>query len=198
MPSNIRVFVCALPGRVLARFARAIVRITACFRAIAITHLSLDLCSAPSRRFATLRPRVASRRRFRKSSTVWTEAFLYERTIDIERYDRHRDKLREELTLVQTDRHAAEFEELNVEGILAFAERVLPSASNLWVQTSLNQKQRLQRLFFPEGVRFDGKRRVGTGLTLPVFNYLSSVSESKKRTGGPGRSRTGTPRGAVF
>jgi hypothetical protein len=31
------------------------------------------------------------------------EAFLYERTIDIERYDRHRDKLREELTLVQMD-----------------------------------------------------------------------------------------------
>jgi hypothetical protein len=114
---------------------------------------------------ASLRPRVARRRRFRKSSTVWTEAFLYERTIDIERYDRHRDKLSEELTLVQMG-HATELEELNVEGILAFAERVLPSASNLWVQTSLNQKQRLQRLFFPEGVRFDGKRRVGTWLTL--------------------------------
>jgi site-specific DNA recombinase len=108
------------------------------------------------------------------------EAFLYERTIDIERYDRHRDKLREELTLVQIDRHATELEELDVEGILAFAERVLPSASNLWVQASLNQKQRLQQVFFPEGVRFDGQRIVGTGVTLPVFNYLSPVSESKK------------------
>jgi hypothetical protein len=56
------------------------------------------------------------------------------------------------------DRHATELEEMDVEGILAFAERVLPSASNLWVQPSLNQKQRLQQLFFPEGVRFDGKR----------------------------------------
>ena len=42
------------------------------------------------------------------------EAFLYERTIDIERYDRHRDKLREELTLAQMDRHAMELEELDV------------------------------------------------------------------------------------
>lgn len=109
------------------------------------------------------------------------EAFLYERTIDVERYDRHRDKLREELTLVQIDRHATELEELDVEGILAFAERVLPSASNLWVQSSLNQKQRLQQLFFPEGVRFDGKRLVGTGLTLPVFNYLSRAEDSKLR-----------------
>jgi hypothetical protein len=31
-----------------------------------------------------------------------------------------------------------------------FAERVLPSASNLRVQASLDQKQRLQQLFFPD------------------------------------------------
>jgi len=35
---------------------------------------------------------------------------------------------------------------------LAFAERVLARAPDLWVQASLNQKQRLQQLFFPEGV----------------------------------------------
>ena len=57
----------------------------------------------------------------------------------------------------------------------------LPSASNLWVQSSLNQKQRLQQLFFPEGVRFDGKRLVGTGLTLPVFNYLAPAGDSEVR-----------------
>ena len=108
------------------------------------------------------------------------QAFLFERTIDIDTYDRHRDKLREELTLVQIDRHSSELEEMDVEGILAFAERVLPSASNLWVQSSLAQKQRLQRVFFPDGVRFDGKRLVGTGTTLPVFNYLNPISDEKK------------------
>ena len=45
-----------------------------------------------------------------------------------------------------------------MEGILAFAERVLPRASDLWVQASLNQKQRLQQLFFGDGVAFDGKQ----------------------------------------
>jgi hypothetical protein len=39
--------------------------------------------------------------------------------------------------------------------ILAFAERVLPRASDLWVQASLDYKQRLQQLFFPEGTAFD-------------------------------------------
>ena len=43
-----------------------------------------------------------------------------------------------------------------------------------------DQKQRLQQLFFPEGVRFDGKRLVGTGTTLPVFNYLNPIFDEKK------------------
>ena len=77
-------------------------------------------------------------------------------------------------------RHSCELEEMDVEGILAFAERVLPSASNLWVQSSLAQKQRLQQVFFPEGVRFDGTKLVGAGATLPVFNYLNPVSDEKK------------------
>jgi hypothetical protein len=44
------------------------------------------------------------------------------------------------------------------EGIPAFAERILPRASDLWVQTSLDYKQRLLKLFFPEGIAFDGNR----------------------------------------
>jgi hypothetical protein len=108
------------------------------------------------------------------------EAFLYDRSIDIDTYDRQHDRLREELTLAQMECHASELEEMDAEGILAFAERVLPSAANLWVQSSLAQKQRLQQVFFPDGIRFDGEKLVGTGLTLPVFNYLSPDSGSKK------------------
>ena len=59
------------------------------------------------------------------------EAFLFERSIDIETYDRHAEKLREELTLARIDRHSGQLDELDVEGILAFAERVLPRAADL-------------------------------------------------------------------
>jgi hypothetical protein len=51
------------------------------------------------------------------------------------------------------------------------------SASNLWVQSSLAQKQRLQQVFFADGIRLNGKGLVGTGATLPVFNYLSPDSD---------------------
>ena len=53
------------------------------------------------------------------------EAFLFERSIDIETYHRHAEKLRDELTVVRIDRHSGQLDELDVEGILAFAERVL-------------------------------------------------------------------------
>ena len=70
------------------------------------------------------------------------EAFLYAQTIDLTSYERQRDKLREELTLAQIDHHAESIEEIDVQGILAFAKCVLPRAADLWVQASLSQKQR--------------------------------------------------------
>ena len=103
------------------------------------------------------------------------EAFLFERAIDIETYDRHAEKLREELTLLRIDRHSGQLEELDAEGILAFAERVLPRAADLWVQASLEQRQRFQQLFFPEGLAFDGNRFVRTGATAPAFSYLRGI-----------------------
>jgi hypothetical protein len=66
------------------------------------------------------------------------EAFLYSEAIDITTYGRQRDKLREEQTLAKIDHHAEAVDELDVEGILAFAERILPRASDLWVQASLD------------------------------------------------------------
>ena len=41
-----------------------------------------------------------------------------------ETYDRHAERLREELTLARIDRHSGQLDELDVEGILAFAEQV--------------------------------------------------------------------------
>ncbi len=109
------------------------------------------------------------------------EAFLFERSIDIDVYDRHAEKLREELTLLRIDRHAAEIDELDVEGILAFAERVLPRAADLWVQASLDQRQRFQQLFFPEGISFDGNGFVGTAATATGVQLLAADREGKER-----------------
>ena len=75
--------------------------------------------------------------------------------------------------MLDIDRHSDLLEKFNVEGILAFAERVLPRAADLWVQASLDQRQRLQQLFFPDGVAFDGNRFVRTGVSTHAFKYLT-------------------------
>ena len=109
------------------------------------------------------------------------EAFLFERSIDIDTYDRHADRVREQMTLLKIDAHTSKLEEMDVEGILAFAERVLPRTADLWVQASLDQRQRLQQLFFPQGVAFDGNGFVGTAVTAPAFSYLQPVADGKER-----------------
>jgi hypothetical protein len=67
-------------------------------------------------------------------------------------------------------------DELDVLGILAFAERVLLRASDLWVQASLDYKQRLQQLFpGRDRVRrrsIQSNRRNGT-----TFQLLGAVRE---------------------
>jgi hypothetical protein len=82
--------------------------------------------------------------------------------------------------LAQIDHHAEAVDELDVQGILAFAERVLPRASDLWVQASLDQKQRLQQLFFPDGVAFDGNRFNRTAATAPFFKYLAPSESAEE------------------
>ena len=105
-----------------------------------------------------------------------------EKSIDLTSDSRQRDKLREELTLAQIDRHTEEVDELTVEGILAFAERILPRASDdLRVQASLDYKQRLQQLFFPEGIAYDGNRFNRTAATAPLFNYLAPSDSADEK-----------------
>jgi site-specific DNA recombinase len=113
------------------------------------------------------------------------EAFLFAQSIDIDTYDRHKDKLRQELTLLDIDRHSDLLEKFDVEGILAFAERVLPRAADLWVQASLEQRQRLQQLFFPDGVVFDGNRFVRTGVSTHAFKYLAPDSAAENNLASP-------------
>src|SRR6266852_4703005 len=108
-------------------------------------------------------------------------AFLSSETIAITTYGRERDKLREALTLAKIDHHAEAVEELDVEGILAFAERILPRASDLWVQASLDYKQRLQQLFFPEGIAYDGNRFNRTAVAAPLFKYLAPPESADEK-----------------
>jgi len=45
---------------------------------------------------------------------------------------------------------------------------------------TLEQRQRFQQLFFPEGMAFDGKGFVGTRVTAPAFSYLRPIEDGNE------------------
>jgi len=49
------------------------------------------------------------------------------------------------------------------------------------VQASLDYKQRLQQLFFPEGIAYDGNRFNRTAATAPLFKYLAPSENADER-----------------
>jgi hypothetical protein len=51
----------------------------------------------------------------------------------------------------------------------------------LWVQASLEQRQRFQQLFFPDGIAFDGNGFVRTGATARAFSYLREIETGNER-----------------
>jgi hypothetical protein len=46
-------------------------------------------------------------------------------------------------------------------------------------------KQRLQQLFFPEGIAFDGNRFSRTAVTAPLFKYLATGEQAEERLASP-------------
>lgn len=75
-------------------------------------------------------------------------------------------------------------EQLDVEAVLAFAEKLVQRPHQLWRESSLGQKQRLQRVFFPDGMPYT-KDGFGTAPSNSFFSLLGAVSEPKATLASP-------------
>jgi hypothetical protein len=49
------------------------------------------------------------------------------------------------------------------------------------VQASLEQRQRFQQLFLPDGIAFDGNGFVGTAVTALAFSYFRTIEDGNER-----------------
>jgi hypothetical protein len=120
----------------------------------------------------------------KEREAVLEDAFVYERRIDAETYDSQRDRLREEIALARMELHDAQLEEIDVEGILGFAEHVLENAAQLWLESSPEHRERLQNALFPEGLRLVNGR-FGTAVTCLAFATLAISSHRKSGVASP-------------
>lgn len=113
------------------------------------------------------------------------DAFVHERAIDKPTYDRQVDKLNQEIVQAETALHEAKLDEIDVEGIVAFAEHVLSDAARLWSESSLDQRQRLQKVLFPQGVTYSRDGVFGTAETSVIFRLLQAVPTQKTSEASP-------------
>ena len=114
----------------------------------------------------------------RRREELLEEAFLYAKRIDATTYERQRDVIREQIALATIDLDDARHEETDVDGVLGFAEHVLTNAARLWQEATIEQRTRLQRALYPEGLRLrDGK--FGTAVTCMAFTDFRTIEAGK-------------------
>ena len=93
------------------------------------------------------------------------------------------DKIDAETVVKRIELNEAEMEGFDIEAVLNFAEQLILNATRLWREANLDQKQRFQRVFFPDGMTFqDGE--FGTTATCLFFNHLQ-VLESHQSNVAP-------------
>jgi hypothetical protein len=106
------------------------------------------------------------------------EAFVYKKDIDKATYDEQREKLDREILFAELEVNDAKLEGFDLEAVVSFADQILTNAPRLWLNASLEQRQRFQRVIFPERLHFaNGEFR--TTVTCPIFNLIQPDSVGK-------------------
>ena len=113
------------------------------------------------------------------------EAYVYKSTVDADLYRREDDRLSQEIAMARLELHEAVLEELDIEGVLDFAEVVATDAARLWIEGSLDQRQRLQAALFPRGVTYAPGRGFGTAETSLFFTWLAAIPAGKSGKASP-------------
>jgi site-specific DNA recombinase len=114
------------------------------------------------------------------------EAFIHRGVIDEPTYERQAGRVDEELVHTETALHDAELEEIDVDGVLNFAGELLGNAAHLWLEASLDQKQRLQKVLFPKGITYSRCGAFGTPEVSLVFRLLQAVPTHQSSEARPG------------
>jgi hypothetical protein len=120
----------------------------------------------------------------RRKKSALEDAYVYERRVDSITYERQRDKLREEIARCEIELEDARIDVIDIEGLLGFAEHLLANASRLWMEATPESRPQIQRVLFPEGLRFsDGT--FGTAVSCFAFPQLAAIGDGKSGMASP-------------
>ena len=110
---------------------------------------------------------------------------LLEKKINQQTYEEQTYRVEEELVFAQMSLNNSQFDELEVEAALAFAEHALTKTAVFWFDSSVEQKQKFQRVIFPEGIRYSIEQGFGTGVTSQFFKQIDEITSEKSLLASP-------------
>jgi site-specific DNA recombinase len=94
------------------------------------------------------------------------------------------DRLNQDIEAAKVELRRAESNFLDFDGVLRFAEKIVRSPARLWMESSLDQRQRLQQTFFPSGITYDG-REFRTPLSDSFFSLLKGYCDDESHLASP-------------
>jgi hypothetical protein len=106
--------------------------------------------------------------------------FIETDVIPAELFSAENARLNAEKTKAEGELANLDSEELDIEAVARFAEALAVDPSRAWNTANLDQKQRLQKLYFPSGLQFSAGK-FGTPATGWFFSQLAANREEKSR-----------------
>jgi site-specific DNA recombinase len=104
---------------------------------------------------------------------------LIEKKINQQTYEEQIQRVDEELVFAQMSLSDSQLDELEVEAALAFAQHALTNTAVFWFDSNVEQKQKFQRMIFPEGISYSIEAGFGTGVTSVFFKQIEEISSEK-------------------
>jgi hypothetical protein len=103
---------------------------------------------------------------------------LLDERLDQQTYEEQVQRLNAEMETAKMKFAAADLECIDVEDVLEFAEKLVERPEQLWLKSSLEQKQRLQSVFFPDGVKYTCEG-FGTAPSNSFFSVFRELLDEK-------------------
>ncbi len=112
-------------------------------------------------------------------------AHVYQQSISADVYRREETRLRQEIADVRSEQLAVQIDNVDVEGVLDFAERLIVDGRRMWESASPEQRQRFQKALFPAGLTYSSQNGFGTAETPWFFQWLTAVQSRKSDEASP-------------
>lgn len=138
----------------------------------------------------TLEERIAA---LQHQEAQLVDAYCYRCLIADDVYRRESDRLKDEIAVARAALYDAEADELDVEGVLNFAEYVILEPRRLWTESTVDQRQRLQQFLFPSGVTYSREHGFGTAEHCVFFRWLAATTPEKEQMASPAGFEPASP-----